>query len=639
MGAQDQQENDPLLGTVFADRYHLQSRLGKGGMAVVYKAIDKNLGRDVALKVLRKDIAGDPIAAKRLMREARAAAALHHPHIITIHDVGEKDGTVYVVMEVLIGQPLSDVMEEVGGLGIERSLNIAEQLASALVVAHGQNIIHRDIKPENLFLLSAGGGDFVKVLDFSIAKLPTEMVTAQLTRAGSVFGTPHYMAPEQVEGKGVGPQTDLYALGAVMYEMVAGEPPYDGPSVIDILLKHVKSPPPSLAKLGLKLPTGMSDLVIRLLAKKQVDRPANASVVREEIARMLAEVRHEKDDVAQPHGGSTAADLGADVYQGLAAAGVVPTRGDSATFREDQPPIIPIKTFLPPAVPEANTVAVDTAAITAGVVAARARAISQGMSPVAAMTIEVKEEVPLDLPGGGPDDLPDGPPTDLPSGPAPDKRKFPDFGSNDHNEQRTMVGVGLGQMVAEIAKRTAALAPAVPPVLHPPVAPAAPALPAAPPAPPPVVAQPPPTAPPKTRQEAAPSGGHAAGIQAPGAVARPPTDAHRAPPPQQAKPPPPPPSTAAHTRRPPARMPHTHVDDRAPTQPGLGMEPVPQAVTQPPAAQTVETQLARPSRVSGSHPMPPPPVKSVWTSPPVLVAFAFAATVAVGVSIWLLLRG
>ncbi len=290
MSAQDEKEKDPLIGTTFASRYKIHGRLGKGGMAVVYRATDTQMGRDVAVKVLRTDVA-DEVAAKRLIREAKGAGALNHPNIITIFDRGIADDRVYIAMEILQGQEMSALMEEVGAIPVERALKICEQVASALAVAHAEGIIHRDIKPENLFLLSRGGGDQVKMLDFSIAKLPKEMVTQQLTRAGSVFGTPHYMAPEQVEGKQAVPQTDLYALGAVLYELLTGEPPFDGSSVIDILLKHVKAPPPRLERPGLDLPPGLADLCAKMLAKKPGDRPESAEIVRELLADMLRDVR------------------------------------------------------------------------------------------------------------------------------------------------------------------------------------------------------------------------------------------------------------------------------------------------------------------------------------------------------------
>jgi serine/threonine-protein kinase len=296
MTPSERREHDPLIGTLFADRYQVQSRLGKGGMAIVYKAMDRNLGRDVALKVLRTDVAPDPSAAKRLVREARAAAQLHHPHIITIHDVGEAGGVVFLVMEVLVGRPLSDMMEAEGAVAVERTLDMGEQIASALSIAHSAGIIHRDIKPENLFLIDHGSKtDFIKMLDFSIAMLPNQMVTAALTRAGSVFGTPHYMAPEQIEGKQACPQTDLYALGAVMYELIMDRPPFDGGSVIDILLQHVKSPPPPLVKEGVRMPNGLPELIHALLAKKPGDRPESAAWLRDRLGQMLADLRAERE--------------------------------------------------------------------------------------------------------------------------------------------------------------------------------------------------------------------------------------------------------------------------------------------------------------------------------------------------------
>lgn len=264
-----------------------------------------------------------------------------------MHDVGERDGIVFVVMEVLVGKAMSDLMEEQGAVSVERAIDMGEQIASALVVAHHAGIVHRDIKPENLFLIEHGSSaDFVKMLDFSIAKLPTQMVTAALTRAGSVFGTPHYMAPEQVEGKPAVPQTDLYALGAVLYELIMGEPPYDGPSVIDILLKHVKEPPPHLARPGLRLPTGLNDLVQQLLAKKPTSRPESAQIVRERLGRMLAELRAEdaSGQFAQPTMVSTSS---AALQTGPAPA--APTSPAPSSVPNVPAPVPP--TFLPPVLP------------------------------------------------------------------------------------------------------------------------------------------------------------------------------------------------------------------------------------------------------------------------------------------------
>jgi serine/threonine-protein kinase len=445
MAGEDQHEHDPLVGTVFADRYLITGRLGKGGMAVVYRATDRNLNRDVAVKVLRKDVAADPVAAKRLVREARAAASLHHPHIITILDVGERNGTVYVVMELLTGRSLADVLEQDGAMPLERALPVAEQLASALVVAHSQGIIHRDIKPENLYLIEHGGtGDFLKVLDFSIAKLPTEMVTAALTRAGSVFGTPHYMAPEQVEGKNVGPQTDLYAAGAVLYEMLTGDPPFDGPSVIDILLKHVKSPPPVLSVPGVRLPAGLAELVTRLLAKKVGDRPASASILRDELAKIIAEM---------PRDGEGGQD--SPSHAGLAATPVA--GGPSAA------PLSAVMDFLPPALPSSAVHSGAGHAGAAGPASPSKPAAPARGSDAAHLAVDLARNhgaiagkaTVADLPEAADlPDLPDALPAE--SGPhaAPEtKRKFAGFGDPDAPEQRTMVGAGVGNIVREMARQ------------------------------------------------------------------------------------------------------------------------------------------------------------------------------------------
>lgn len=295
---------DKLIGQTLAGRYQVRDVLGVGGMAVVYRAEDANLSREVAVKVLKRHAARDENAAKRLIREARAAASLHHPHIITIHDVGQSDDHVYIVMEMLRGEGMGDLMEREGRVPVDRALRIGRQIASALSVAHEHHIVHRDIKPENVFLTDRGGRDFIKLLDFSIAKLPSAMVTAALTRAGAVFGTPHYMAPEQVRGEKAVTQTDLYALGAVIYELIAGQPPYDGESVIDVLLQHVNADVPRLDDKVADLPAGLSDYLAQLMSKKPGDRPQTALLVENRLSAFLqeAERRLEGATTSLDHG-------------------------------------------------------------------------------------------------------------------------------------------------------------------------------------------------------------------------------------------------------------------------------------------------------------------------------------------------
>lgn len=637
--SQDQNEHDPLLGTVFADRYQLQSRLGKGGMAIVYKAADRNLGREVAIKVLRKDVAGDPIAAKRLIREARAAASLHHPNIITVHDVGESNGTVYVVMEILVGKPLADVLEEEGSIGIERALGITEQLCAALAVAHTQGIVHRDIKPENLFLIDHASGDFVKVLDFSIAKLPTEMVTAALTRAGSVFGTPHYMAPEQVEGKSVGPHADLYAVGAVLYELITGEPPFDGPSVIDILLKHVKAPPPTLAAHGIKAPAGVDLLITKLLAKKATDRPASASAVRDEIAKLMEELRHESEAAADGRPPSVPKPL-------PPAEPAVPLK-PPISFRPPSAMVAPVAVPAQPAVPaqaptgptEARPIYPPAAAIpTVGKrvfqsfgndIDDKTLATDMVRGPLA----EAKGPEPKDAEhkttvrefGDAGDSLTAGIPSDLPSDlpvapPRLDqgRAKHAGFGESDPAEGRTLVGAGVGKAVADLAAKRAAAAVPPSPIAYVPPMPIV------------QVATVPEVAP--LRPRAAPAAleplDHEHGVTA--------TEPVQPVPSRPAVPRPPagqPPTASSHTRRPPAR--YAQADDRAPTQQGLGMEAVPPPPERAPSLHAASTQAAT---VIAQVPVAPRALDQGKTIKILWVVAGVSGAVAIALALWMALH-
>jgi len=424
-----------LIGHTLAGRYVVKKQLGKGGMAVVYLANDKSFGREIAVKVLRTDVAKDPVAAKRLIREARAAGQLHHPNIITMHDVGESDGLVYIVMEVLKGRELSDLMEMEGQINVERSLDISRQVASALSVAHANGIIHRDIKPENLFLIERNGvPSFVKMLDFSIAKLPTNMVTAALTRAGSVFGTPHYMAPEQVEGRQVCAQTDLYALGAVMYELIAGEPPFDGNSVIDILLQHAKARPPRLADCGVDVPPGLSELVDSMLAKKETDRPASASAVEKALSRMLADTQKASAAPAPPK----------VVEEPEAAPTVAMSRELIERELARRPrPTHPPPDFGPPGAmgKPAPTPAVESPAPTTKSKSAPPPAAKMAGAGVQA-TAASSPAPALDLPDA---------PSDLPAGP-PEKMRAP-FGNKTGADAATLIGSGMAAKVRAEAER------------------------------------------------------------------------------------------------------------------------------------------------------------------------------------------
>ncbi|MCA9607631.1 MAG: protein kinase [Myxococcales bacterium] len=274
---------DPLIGRTIAGRYVITERVGAGGMGTVYKARHEIVGRDVAIKFLAPDLAGDKTNRERFLREAKAANRIDHEHIIDITDYGEtRDGLAYLVMEFLIGQPLSRLIER-GPLAAHRAVDIARQMASALARAHELDVIHRDIKPDNVYVIDRGTGmDFVKLLDFGLAKMKGEM---RLTASGAVFGTPEYMAPEQARGRPLTGKADLYALGCVLHEMLTGHPPFDG-ATPDLILRHIREVPAAVSSIVEGLPTELDALVLRLLEKDPERRHADAHHLSEELRQV-----------------------------------------------------------------------------------------------------------------------------------------------------------------------------------------------------------------------------------------------------------------------------------------------------------------------------------------------------------------
>lgn len=248
---------DPYIGAIIDDRYEVEARLGEGGMGVVYRCRHLIIDKLVAMKVLRLDMARNEEVTERFLNEARSASSIGNPHIIGILDFGRlPDGATYFLMEFLEGVPLTSLLSKTEPLPIPRLLNIAIQLTEALGSAHGAGIVHRDLKPDNIFLIRHGAEeDFVKVLDFGIAKAST--ATGHLTQAGQVFGTPHYMSPEQAAGKHVDPRSDLYSLGVILFELVSGKLPFDADNFMSILTQHMYKLPPRMQELG---PIGVSVL-------------------------------------------------------------------------------------------------------------------------------------------------------------------------------------------------------------------------------------------------------------------------------------------------------------------------------------------------------------------------------------------
>lgn len=250
--------------------YRLVRQLGSGAMADVYLAEQMSLGRHVALKVLRPATLRNPAAVSRFEQEARAAASLVHGHIVQIHEVGCVEGVHFLAEEYVAGPSLRTWLEARGPLESRQALAVLAHVGSALARAAQQGIVHRDIKPENLLVTPAGD---VKVADFGLARVAGEQL--ELTQDGMTLGTPLYMSPEQGEGRPVDARSDLYSLGATIYHLLAGQPPFSGSSAIAVVMSHLKDPLPSLATKRPDLPVGLCAIVERLLAKDPADRFAS----------------------------------------------------------------------------------------------------------------------------------------------------------------------------------------------------------------------------------------------------------------------------------------------------------------------------------------------------------------------------
>lgn len=254
---------------VLGGRYRLTSRIAGGGMGEVWRALDEVLGREVAIKILRREYADDPTFLERFRAEARHAANLSHSGIAAVYDFGESadGGSPYLVMELVPGEPLSAIVAREGALGSERTLDIIGQAALGLQAAHDGGVIHRDVKPGNILVTPAGQ---VKITDFGIARAANSV---PLTQTGAIMGTAFYISPEQAAGGSVSPASDLYSLGIVAYECLTGRRPFAGDTPVSVALAHVREQPPALPD---TLPEAVRALVMRLLAKEPAERPASA---------------------------------------------------------------------------------------------------------------------------------------------------------------------------------------------------------------------------------------------------------------------------------------------------------------------------------------------------------------------------
>jgi serine/threonine-protein kinase len=276
---------DPLIGRVIAERFRITSLIARGGMGKVYKAEQSPLGRVCAVKVLNPNYTGDadPEFHRRFFREASITARITHPNSITIFDYGKTDDDIYyMVMEFLAGQTLHLALRECKTMPEERVGRIAQQMCRALREAHALDVIHRDLKPANIFLTRHGDEeDFVKVLDFGLVKHLAELPEEQLTQTGLFMGSPKYMAPEQIQGGHVDARTDIYSLGIMMYEMLAGRAPFERATSVNILMAHVGEPPPPMREVNPNLvcSPAFEELVMRCIAKNPADRFASMDEV------------------------------------------------------------------------------------------------------------------------------------------------------------------------------------------------------------------------------------------------------------------------------------------------------------------------------------------------------------------------
>ncbi len=273
--------SDTLINTLFDGRYRILRKLGSGGMANVYLAEDEDLGRRVAIKILNERYANDELFNERFRREAKSAAALSHPNIVSIYDRGEADGTPYIAMEVIEGRSLKELILTRGPLPVAQAIDYAKQILGALRFAHRHGIIHRDIKPHNILL---GAENRLKVTDFGIARAGA----SQMTEVGSIMGTAQYLSPEQARGAPVAAASDLYSLGIVLYEMLTGQVPFNGDTAIEIAMKHLNEAPKPPSAHRPEITAELDQVVLRSLAKNPEDRYGTADELQEDLDRVEA---------------------------------------------------------------------------------------------------------------------------------------------------------------------------------------------------------------------------------------------------------------------------------------------------------------------------------------------------------------
>lgn len=277
-----------IKGELIDNRYKIIKSIGEGGMANVYLAWDTILEREVAVKVLRGDLSDDEKFIRRFKREANSASSLKHPNIVEIYDVGEDNGKYFIVMEYVNGKTLKSLIKKRGALNINEAIDIMLQLTSGIACAHDSYIIHRDIKPQNVMILEDGR---VKITDFGIAMA---LNSNELTQTNSVMGSVHYLPPEQASGSGSTIKSDIYSLGILMFELLTGKVPFKGDNAVEIAIKHMKDPIPSVREFNSSIPQSVENIVLRACAKNPKNRYSSASEMYEDLKTCLNVSRSEE---------------------------------------------------------------------------------------------------------------------------------------------------------------------------------------------------------------------------------------------------------------------------------------------------------------------------------------------------------
>ena len=284
--------SDPLIGETIAGRYLIEVRLGEGAMGSVYRARHVKVGRPFAVKVLHPELLSDKKVMQRFEREALAVSRLNHPNTVQVFDFGSVEGALYLIMEHVRGQDLARVVERDGALPFARAAPLFVQICGALQEAHELGIVHRDLKPENVLVTrSTGGRDFAKVLDFGLVKLSTREAAPDMTDRAQIVGTPYFMSPEQIRGEEVDARTDIYSLGALMFELLTGTHLYSGSTAVGVLTKHLTTEPdaPSMRAPKQGIPPEVDAIVRKALAKDPDARWQTASQLAEAIDEVYAE--------------------------------------------------------------------------------------------------------------------------------------------------------------------------------------------------------------------------------------------------------------------------------------------------------------------------------------------------------------